>query len=207
MKKIPIILLLLLLSLNLFAQSDWTVFRGNRQLTASSTEEIPDRLKLLFSFQTDDDIKSSPVVKNGIIYFGSTDGYFYAIDFEGKLKWKFNSENAIEAPAIIVDKSIIFGNMDGWFFSLNCETGKLNWKYETENQIVGSASWEKIKGQLVAAVGSYDYYLHGVDLRSGANLWKYESDNFINGAPALWNKHVVLVAAMGFCMWLTWKKE
>ncbi|MGQ8337976.1 outer membrane protein assembly factor BamB family protein [Sunxiuqinia sp. A32] len=198
MKKYLLIGLILFFTPSLFAQNEWLTFRGDRQLTASVSNKLPGNLKLLFSFPTGDDIKASPVVKNDVIYCGSTDGSFYAINFDGKLKWKYNAENAIEAPAIIIDDAVIFGILDGWLINLNADSGNLIWKYETDNQIIGSANWNEVDGQKVLAVGSYDYYLHGVDLTDGTNLWKYESDNFINGAPALWENNVVFGGCDGY---------
>jgi len=191
---------LLVLSLNqtVFSQSEWPIFRGNQQLTASVNTALPNQLQLLASFQTEDDIKASPVVKDGIIYCGSTDGYFYAFNLKGELKWKFNAENAIEAPAVLLDGKVIFGSLDGWLFCLNQGDGTVVWKYKTDNQIIGSANWHTTNGQTVLAVGSYDYFLHGVGLAGGDGLWKYESDNFINGAPALYKNSVVFGGCDGF---------
>ena len=39
-----------------------------------------DTGRLLWRFETGDDINSSPAVKNGVIYIGSNDDYLYAVD-------------------------------------------------------------------------------------------------------------------------------
>jgi len=89
------------------AQSSWSIFRGNHQFTGTTSASIPDKPKLLFSFQTGDDIKASPVVSGQTIFCGSTDGSMYAVGFDGKLKWKFVSGNAIEAPALLLNGSVV----------------------------------------------------------------------------------------------------
>jgi outer membrane protein assembly factor BamB len=68
---------------------------------------------LLFSFQTGDDIKASPVATDQAIFCGSTDGFMYAIGFDGKLKWKFEAGNGIEAPALLLNGSVVFGTLEG----------------------------------------------------------------------------------------------
>lgn len=181
-----------------FAQSPWSIFRGNQQLTGFSNTELPAQPKLLFSFQTDDDIKSSPVVAENTIFCGSSDGKLYAIDFSGNLKWKFDAGNVIEAPPLYLNGSVIVGSMDGWFFRLDAKTGKQIWKYKTDNQIVGSANWVKSGNTYKLAVGSYDYNLHGVGFEKGDSLWQYESDNFINGAPAIYKNNAVFGGCDGF---------
>ncbi|MGE5394527.1 MAG: PQQ-binding-like beta-propeller repeat protein, partial [Candidatus Saccharibacteria bacterium] len=90
MKTIVIILLLIAQTYITSAQT-WQIFRGNQQLTGSVSASIPEKPKLLASFQTKDDIKASPVIAGQTIFCGSTDGSMYAIGFDGKLKWKFDA--------------------------------------------------------------------------------------------------------------------
>lgn len=182
----------------LSAQTSWSIFRGNQQLTGATSASLPEKLKLLSSFQTGDDVKASPVVDGQTIFCGSTDGNMYAIGFDGKLKWKFVSGNAIEAPALLLNGSVIFGSLDGLIFRLDQKTGKQIWKYTTDNQIMGSANWLKIGSQYRLVIGSYDYNLHCVGFAKGDSIWRYESDNYINGAPALYGKNAVFGGCDGF---------
>ena len=179
------------------AQS-WTIFRGNQQLTGATSASIPDKPKLLASYQTGDDIKASPVVDGQTIFCGSTDGTMYALGFDGKLKWKFVSGNSIEAPALVMDGSVLFGQLDGLFYRLDEKTGKQIWKYKTDNQIMGSANWMKVGSQIRLFVGSYDYNLHCFGFVKGDSIWRYESDNYINGTPALYGKYAVFGGCDGF---------
>jgi outer membrane protein assembly factor BamB len=179
------------------AQS-WSIFRGNQQLSGVTSANLPEKPKLLASFQTGDDIKASPVFDGQTIFCGSTDGTMYAIGFDGKLKWKFASGNSIEAPALALNGSVLFGQLDGLFFRLDEKTGKQIWKYKTDNQIMGSANWLKVGGQIRLFVGSYDYNLHCFGFTKGDSIWRYESDNYINGAPALYDKYAVFGGCDGF---------
>ena len=182
----------------LSAQSSWSIFRGNQQLSGAISAVIPEKPKLLSSFQTGDDIKASPVISGQTIFCGSTDGTMYAIGFDGKQKWKFDSGNAIEAPALLLDGSVVFGSLDGMFFRLDEKTGKQIWKYKTDNQIMGSANWLKVGSQYRLVVGSYDYNLHAVGFAKGDSIWQYESDNYINGAPGIYGKNAVFGGCDGF---------
>jgi hypothetical protein len=44
---------------------DWKIFRGSPDLTGLSNDRIPDQPNLLWSFQTEYEIKSSPVIGYG----------------------------------------------------------------------------------------------------------------------------------------------
>jgi len=197
-RELLLIFLLCLVSFSSSGQQNWTIFRGNQQLTGSVSASMPDKPQLLFSYQTGDDIKASPVVSDQIIYCGSTDGFMYAVGFDGKLKWKFDAGNGIEAPALVINGSVVFGSLDGLLFRLDKNSGKQIWKYKTDNQIMGSANWLKNGSKVSLVVGSYDYNLHIVGFEKGDSIWQYEADNFINGAPAIWMKDAVFGGCDGF---------
>lgn len=194
------------------AQTEWTNFRGDPQLTGTSEATIPSQPVLLWSFKTGDAIKASPVVSEGIIVAGSVDGNAYGITLEGKMKWKINTGNGIESAALIHNGVAYIGNLEGKVFAIELQTGRTLWTYATEGQIMGSPNYwspgktggkgnagsggsDRSRNGDVVVIGSYDYFLHGIDAGTGEGLWKYEADNFINGTPAIYKG----VAVFGGC--------
>ncbi len=198
-KKLSIIFFLLLFTISgipyLFSQAGgnncWQIFRGDKQLTGYSETELPSSMKLSATFSTDDEIKSSPVVCNGIVYIGSGDGNIYALSLAGKLKWKFTTGTAVEAPPLLYENLVITGALDEKVYALDNKTGELKWEYATEGQIMGSANYFKTKDKEIILVGSYDYFLHAINPKTGKGIWKYESDNFINGAVAIYRDYAI----------------
>jgi outer membrane protein assembly factor BamB len=166
----------------------WPIFRGQRGLTGVAQGSLPDNLKLLWSFQTENDVKSSPVIAAGRVYCGSNDSRVFAIDFKtGSKIWEFNSGDDVEAPPLYLDEMIYVGNVNGSFFALDAATGKVKWQYETDGQIYGSANWARMADtadDYYIFVGNYDTYLYGFNSTTGSLLWSCETDNYINGAPA-----------------------
>jgi outer membrane protein assembly factor BamB len=73
---------------------------------------------------------SSPAIGlQGEIYFGSQDGYLYAVNANGTLRWKFDAGNIIYAsPAIGYDGTIYVGADYGKFYAINPD-GSINWVY------------------------------------------------------------------------------
>ncbi|MBK6282420.1 MAG: PQQ-like beta-propeller repeat protein [Draconibacterium sp.] len=49
----------------------------------------------------------------GKVVIGSTDGFVYCLDTNGKQLWKFETGNAIEASALIHENVVYIGNLDG----------------------------------------------------------------------------------------------
>ena len=173
------------------SDSDWPCFRGTPDLSGRSDSELPESPVLKWSISTGSATKSSPVVSNGVIYFGSENGSIYAVTEEGKIKWKCPTGNPVEAPPLVFQDRIYAGSSDGILRCVNKLTGKLLWNYKTDNQIVGSANFYFSGKKAAIIFGSYDYYLHCVDPVTGKALWKVETENYVNGTPALGNNTII----------------
>lgn len=94
-----ILLFLLLNSGVIFSQSqDWSIFRGKSDLSGNSEWPLPSNPKLLWSLSSGSATKSSPVISDGLIYFGTDKGSLVACDTEGRLAWKTAAGDPIEAP-------------------------------------------------------------------------------------------------------------
>ncbi|MFC1557949.1 PQQ-binding-like beta-propeller repeat protein [candidate division KSB1 bacterium] len=172
----------------------WTIFRGDQNLSGVAKGDLPGKIELLWSFRTEYDVVSSPVINFGNVYIGSTDGKIYSIDLlTGEKVWEFNTEDDIEAPPLLLDKTIYIGNLSGSFFALDAFSGQIKWKYEISGEIMGSANWAAVSNSFkkLVLVGSYDTKMYCFDAETGELKWTYETDYYINGAPATDGQHVV----------------
>jgi len=173
---------------------NWPIFRGNNGLTGVADSKIPKEPKLLWSYKTEYEIKSSPIVGLGMVFIGSNDGFIYALDLnDGSKKWHFNTDDDVEAPPLLLDSTIYVGSLSGNFYALEAENGHLKWQYETGGQIHGSANWVKAAGGLEKwiLVGSYDNLMYCFDAATGKVQWTFETEYFINGAPATDGENVI----------------
>jgi len=83
---------------------------------------------LKWKFPTGGAVKSSPVVVNGVAYFGSNDRNIYAVDVAtGKLKWKVQTGDKVTGSAAVVDGVVYIASEDGRLYALDAVTGKENW--------------------------------------------------------------------------------
>jgi outer membrane protein assembly factor BamB len=194
MKYLVNISFFFLYALSLPAQvndDNWPVFRGRHDLSGSIRSELPESPSLLWNLATGSRTKSSPVISEDVIYFGTDKGTLYAVGTDGKIRWNYETGSAIEAPPLVFGNIVYAGSSDGSMRAVNKSTGKLLWTYTTDNQIVGSANvWTA--GKLSGIIfGSYDYYLHCVDPLNGKALWKLETMNYVNGTPAVSNNRIL----------------
>jgi len=120
MKKIgilTIVLFVMISPLMLYSQDKgygWPIYRGDQMLSGVARGSLPDRMKLLWTFETEDEIRSSAVIGNGMVFIGSYDGRVYALDLiNGKKIWGFDTENAVEAPPLLVKDTLYAGSLSG----------------------------------------------------------------------------------------------
>ena len=123
MKK-TIILLVFVLSLvscqHFGKKQEWTTFRGNNQRTGTiKTKALHELTNLKWKFKTEDMVSSSPAVVDGVVYFGSEDGYLYAVNKNtGQEKWKFKTEDMVSSSPAVLDGVVYFGSGDGYLYVL-----------------------------------------------------------------------------------------
>ena len=85
------------------------------------TRRLPDPFDIFLS---------SPVVANGVVYFGSGDGNLYALDSAtGDLHWKFKTGDVVHASPALADGVLFFGSWDSYFYAVDAATGKEKWRF------------------------------------------------------------------------------
>lgn len=81
----------------------WPLFRRDQRNTGQSRLPAQYNGGLPWSFQTGGAITAAPVIdQSGIVYFGSADGFFYAVGPDGSELWRFRTGGPISAAAALV---------------------------------------------------------------------------------------------------------
>jgi outer membrane protein assembly factor BamB len=117
--------------------SPWPTFRRDRRNTGSSPLSALYQGDQPWSFQTGKGIFSTPVIDSrGMIYFGSADHYFYALNPDGSLNWKYQTGEIIDSAAALTPEAVTFISGDGHMYHFH--TGQMEvserpiWVYEAE---------------------------------------------------------------------------
>ena len=167
---------------------DWPMFRGAPDMRSVARGSLPDALALVWTFKTEDAVRSSAAIAGGRVFVGSDDGHLYAIDLaSGKRVWAFKTGDTVEASPLVLGGIVYVGSSDGFLYAVDAAAGTLKWKYETGDKILGAANWVASPdgASTWILVGSYDARLHCVEADTGKAVWTLETDNFINGAAAV----------------------
>ena len=100
-----------------------------------------------WSFRTGAGLFITPVVAgNGMVYFGSADHNFYALNPRGKLCWKLKTGNIIDAAAALdpMQRSVTIGSADDYLYHLSTNPAarqRVIWRFK--------ATSKPVTGQLV----------------------------------------------------------
>ena len=165
----------------------WPEFHHDISNTGFSTSTAPDSDIVLWSYQTNDLITSSPVVSHGRVYVGSWDHNLYCFNMDyGNLLWNFTTGGVITATPAIDNNKVYLGSQDSYLYCLDAINGDLIWSYKTNYMIESSPKVNDGK----VFFGSNDGYLYCLDANNGNLVWKYSTQNTIWSSPIIKDNYV-----------------
>jgi outer membrane protein assembly factor BamB len=107
---------------------------------------------------------ASPAVKNGVVYFPTSDGTrFKAVDAAtGALKYSVeNKAVSFSSPAIVNDV-VYFGTSDGWVHGLDIATGTMKAEFQSDGSKENAAKYTDDKGRMNGSALYPDFTLDGM---------------------------------------------
>jgi outer membrane protein assembly factor BamB len=110
-----------------------------------------------------------PVLEQGVLYVGSGDGGFHAVEAAtGKKIWRFDAGARVCAAAAVHGERVFFGAFDGTIFALDRRIGAELWRMKTGGPVVSSPF---VHGDTVV-VGSRDFILYALRTADGREVWR-----------------------------------
>jgi outer membrane protein assembly factor BamB len=159
-------------------------------LILSSGLITAEERNLVWKFQTNGRVYSSPVIVNDIIIAGSGDSSLYAIDKKrGVEKWRFKTKGAVNSTPSVHGSKAVFSSTDGLLYAVNINTGKLEWVFESGGEKIYDM-WDyylssPIVSNGIVFWGSGDNHLYAIDGESGNLKWKFKASGIIHATPAV----------------------
>jgi outer membrane protein assembly factor BamB/tRNA A-37 threonylcarbamoyl transferase component Bud32 len=137
--------------------------------------------QVLWSLTSDDEIRSSPLVTRGVVFFGSYDTHLYALNSKsGDFLWKAPTKAGICSSPVLYEDLVIVGSEDNYVYAYDARRGTQEWSYRTGGPIRSSP---KVHDNLVF-VGSDDQHVYCLQASSGQVVWKYRTWNFVRSSAA-----------------------
>lgn len=122
-----------------------------------------------------DGVEAGATLSDGILYFGSGDGFFYALNAsDGRQLWSYPLKaEGLGRPTVAGEDVYVLGG-NNVAHSLNAKTGKLNWVYtrrDASNLSIRGGSQPLISGNIVY-FGFSDGALVALSRSSGSVVWE-----------------------------------
>jgi outer membrane protein assembly factor BamB len=141
-----------------------------------------------WSFETDDQVNTSPAYWRGRIYAATDGGSVYALGARtGRMRWhasshsQFGSREFFYATPTIAHGRVYIGNTDGTMYVFGAHTGKLRWARPLGSYIyTGAAVWRRF-----VYVGTYDGSVYALDAATGDVKWQRSAPAAVHGAPTV----------------------
>jgi alcohol dehydrogenase (cytochrome c) len=175
------------------APDTWPLYHGDysgrRHVhLAQITPQNVDDLTLAWAFQTDQraEIKSSPLLVDGVLYFTVPDNVWAVDARSGHMIWHYNrpsiGEHIGHRGVAMYKGWLYFTTPDAHLISLDAKDGKVRWDKIIADDKKGYWSTMAplvVKGHVIAGVGgdldNLPGYLRSFDAESGAIQWQWDA--------------------------------
>jgi serine/threonine protein kinase len=150
-----------------------------------------DKIKPVWKFKVEDEIRSTPVHTRGVIYIGTYDNNLYGFNAaDGKPKLKYATNSGIPGtPSIATEENlIVFGSEDNKLYAMDLRTNKIAWTYETTGPVRSSI----LTAHGHAFFGSDDGKVYAVRLSNGRLAWKYEAGSPVRSRPGITEDRLIV---------------
>jgi outer membrane protein assembly factor BamB len=129
----------------------------------------------------------SPVIRDGVAYFGAENGNVYALDLDRhRPRWVFRGGVKVTSSPALVGKRLYFGDYAGRVFALDARTGRVLWRGSAGGRVYGTVA---VAGGRVFAPSVFSG-LSALSARTGRLLWRIPVGAYLYSSPAAFRGRV-----------------
>lgn len=146
--------------------------------------------------------KSTPLLIDSMIYFGSDSGIFWALDaLTGDVIWNFDVNTRHEkgiwsSPAYHAGK-VYFGAYNGNMYCLEAKTGEVSWVSPTCEWIGSSPLIISSHGKLIIGLEyareKWKGGIAALDLETGEKIWEHQLTRFQHGSAEFYEEQNLVI--------------
>jgi outer membrane protein assembly factor BamB len=119
---------------------------------------------------------ASPLIHNGIVFEGSSDHNFRALDLaSGRVKWmNYSIQGFVETKPLLYEDKVIFGAWDTYLYALDERNGKLIWKWSNgiPNRLFSPAACIPVGSEGKVFIVAPDRQMTAIDAGTGTTVWR-----------------------------------
>ena len=137
--------------------------------------------QVLWTFTSDDEVRSSPMCERGLVFSASYDTNLYALNAKtGDFLWKAPTKAGICSSPALAGDSVVIGSEDNYVYAFDARRGTPMWSYRTGGPVRSSPKEHKD----IIYIGSDDQYVYALHSDTGQVAWRYRTWNFVRGSAA-----------------------
>lgn len=150
---------------------------------------------IVWKFKTNGRIYSTPIIQDNLVFTGSGDQYFYALNKKtGKKVWEFKTGGAVHSSPTIIGNLICFASTDGILYALDKTNGKLIWKFKSQGEKTYDL-WDYYLSSPNADSGTIfwgcgDGNIYAIQSNNGELKWKFQTDDIVHSSPVVYKDNV-----------------
>lgn len=161
----------------------WRKYAGNlRNTSYAPLDEHLVNPDTRWIHETCAQVLSSPSVADGRAYFGSDDGYVYALNAEtGATRWRKRLDGPVDSSPAVSNGRLYIGTRGNSMYALDASTGDEIWRF-------GTGWWVRSSPAVTDGLvyfGSFDGNLYALDSVTGEEVWKYAVGEKVYASPAV----------------------
>jgi len=166
-----------------FDPVSWSMF-GQNTMHQRFVENcnITSNLSLSWEIKTGAAGESSPIIADGIVYFGSFGKKLHAVNLStGKAKWIFETNGVIKSTAIDIEsKKILVPVEPGVLNCISSETGESIWAVSINTTLAPPTILDK-----KIYIGCRNKYVYCFALDTGLELWRFKTEASVNSTISI----------------------
>lgn len=138
-------------------------------------------------------VESSPLLVDGVLYFGSFDDKLYALDVETvKPRWTFATGDDVKGGPVLAKGTLYFGSYDGKVYAVDARTGKLRWESAAQGGLRGAGNFYATPAVAYGRVfiGNTDGKVYAFGAKSGNLIWSRTTGGFVYSSAAVYERTV-----------------
>jgi outer membrane protein assembly factor BamB len=168
-------------------------------IATTASAQIPDfdtMPKVHWKFKTNGPIISSPVISDGMAYFGGLDSTIYALDIAtGSVKWKLKTNGEIRSTVCVANGKVYLLGGNGVLSCFDKQSGKVEWRMVFDNTalFLGERRYDfadyyhssPIVDDNVVYFGSGNGRIKAVSAVNGEPMWTFTADDIVHNTPVI----------------------
>ena len=137
--------------------------------------------------------ETSPLVVDGVLYFGSWDRRVYALEAAtGKEIWSFATGDQVKSAVALRNGTLFTGSYDGRMYALDAMSGELRWATSGRSGLFGAGRFYSTPAVAYGRVfvGNVDGRVYAFGAKSGDVIWSRTTGGFVYSSPAVFDETV-----------------